>query len=397
MSKNSKARERANELDRRARMSSAGGKGDPCFLGVPMRWVALLALVGQTVASVMVLRLSRTSESFIEKPYLTTTAVVSAEVVKLCTSIPLVWYEQNMNLYQTAAALYRDVLGKPKEMAKVGVPGLLYALQNNLIFIALSNLSGAMYQVTYQLKIMTTALLSVILLGRRLSSLKWSALFLLFVGVSLIQYPGQSKSGKVATDLTGQSPLVGLVAVLSACLTSGLAGVYLEKLLKQKTTTIWVNNMQLALYGVMAGLIGAFWNDGEAIAKDGFFQGYTGMTVAAILLQALGGLVVAAVLKYADNILKCFGNAMSIVFSCLVSWVVIGDFFPSPLFCMGTCLVLLATYLYVVERPLDKIGKIYPCTSADSKLSGKAASDDFRPLASADIEVSSGQQRQKRS
>ena len=28
--------------------------------------------------------------------------------------------------------------------------------------------------------------------------------------------------------------------------------------------------------------------------------------------QAVGGLVVAAVLKYADNILKCFGNALSI-------------------------------------------------------------------------------------
>ncbi|KAL8435788.1 hypothetical protein ACSSS7_002165 [Eimeria intestinalis] len=328
-------------------------KGDPCFMGVPMRWVALLALVGQTVASVMVLRLSRTSETSAENRYLTTTAVVCAEVVKLSVAVPLVCYEQNMSLSRTIEVLKRDVLGSPKDVAKLGVPGLLYSLQNNLIFVALSNLSGAVYQVTYQLKILTTALLSVTLLGRRLPPLKWTALLLLFSGVALIQYPGQAKSSEFASKTAGQSSLVGLVAVLCACLTSGLAGVYLEKLLKQKTTTIWLSNMQLALYGLLAGLMGAFWNDGPAILKDGFFQGYTRLTVAAILLQALGGLVVSAVLKYADNILKCFGNAVSIIFSCLVSWVVIGDFSPSSLFCVGTCLVLVATYIYIVDKPLE--------------------------------------------
>ncbi|CDJ67155.1 UDP-N-acetylglucosamine transporter, putative [Eimeria necatrix] len=362
-------------------MTSSKSCGNPTFLGVPMRWVALLALVGQTVASVSVLRLSRSTKWAPEgPPYLATTAVVSAEVVKLLTSIPLVWYEQNMSLRQTLAAVHRDIIGNPVEMAKVGVPGLLYALQNNLIFIALSNLSGAMYQVTYQLKILTTALLSVLILGRRLSVLRWSALFLLFAGVSLIQYPGSSERPKAAMG-SPQSPFIGLVAVLCACLTSGLAGVYLEKLLKQKTATIWVNNMQLAIYGVTAGLVGAFWNDGEAIRRNGFFQGYSGMTVAAILLQALGGLVVAAVLKYADNILKCFGNAMSIVFSCLMSWWIVGDFFPSPLFCIGTLLVLVATYLYVVENPFS------PFSQAGAKKYTELARGAEAAVVSADSNV----------
>ncbi|CDI78249.1 UDP-N-acetylglucosamine transporter, putative [Eimeria acervulina] len=333
-------------------MSTSKAKTDPRFLGVPMRWVALLALVGQTVAGVSVLRLSRSGKWSGDVPYLTTTAVVSAEVVKLLTSLPLLWFEQNCSFRQTAAAVYRGIIANPIEMAKAGVPGLLYAVQNNLIFISLSNLSGAMYQVTYQLKILTTALLSVLILGRRLSLLKWSALILLFLGVSLIQYPTASEAPKaLAAGGRPQNAFVGLVAVLCASLTSGLAGVYLEKLLKEKTTTIWINNMQLAVYGVVAGLIGAFWNDGDAIYEKGFFQGYTGMTIAAILLQALGGLVVAAVLKYADNILKCFGNALSIVFSCIVSWTVAGDFLPSLLFCCGTAFVLLATYLYIVENP----------------------------------------------
>ena len=57
--------------------------------------------------------------------------------------------------------------------------------------------------------------------------------------------------------------------------------------------------------------------------------------VALILLccllppQALGGIVVAAVIKYADNILKGFAAAMSIVFSSFISYFLLGDFYPT--------------------------------------------------------------------
>ena len=46
-------------------------------------------------------------------------------------------------------------------------------------------------------------------------------------------------------------------------------------------------------------------------------------------LQAFGGLVVAAVVKYADNILKGFATSVSIVVSSLVSFYFLGDFEPT--------------------------------------------------------------------
>ena len=46
-------------------------------------------------------------------------------------------------------------------------------------------------------------------------------------------------------------------------------------------------------------------------------------------VQAMGGLVVAAVIKYADNILKGFASAASIVLSTLLSYLVLQDLTPT--------------------------------------------------------------------
>ena len=43
------------------------------------------------------------------------------------------------------------------------------------------------FQVTYQLKILTTALFSVLLLGRSLNKLKWVSLVVLMFAIALVQ------------------------------------------------------------------------------------------------------------------------------------------------------------------------------------------------------------------
>lgn len=311
-------------------------------MGIPMKWVSLLMLVVQTVGVVFAMRLSRTTATTGAR-YLNTTAVFFSEVMKMLCSFLFLAHEKGS---VGAAGVYaaEQMAKSPAELAKVTVPGLLYTVQNNLLFISLSNLSGAVYQVTYQLKILTTAVLSVVILGKSLGTTKWSALFMLTAGVALIQMPrGPPPEDADAaeadlTTTTSQHPegnaLVGLVAVLSACVTSGLAGVYLEKILKQTDASIWLRNIQLA-----------------KIREGGFLQGYNRLVWGVILLQAVGGLVVAAVLKYADNLLKCFGNALSICISCLLSAVLLREFVPDKLFVLGTLLVLMATYVYSIGVP----------------------------------------------
>ena len=64
-----------------------------------------------------------------------------------------------------------------------------------------------------------------------------------------------------------------------------------------------------------------------------------------MLLIGAGGLLVAATMKYADNIVKCFATAIAIVLDILLS-IPIFHFIPSWSFIIGAPLVIVATVLY---------------------------------------------------
>lgn len=64
-----------------------------------------------------------------------------------------------------------------------------------------------------------------------------------------------------------------------------------------------------------------------------------------VFLQAFSGLVVAVVVKYADNILKGFATSAAIILSCIASMYFF-DFQLSLQFAVGAFLVILATYMY---------------------------------------------------
>uniref|UniRef100_A0A8C9NYK9 Solute carrier family 35 member A1 n=1 Tax=Spermophilus dauricus TaxID=99837 RepID=A0A8C9NYK9_SPEDA len=140
-------------------------------------------------AYTIALRYTRTTE---KELYFSTTAVCITEVIKLLLSVGLLAKETG-SLGRFKTSLSENVLGSPKELMKLSVPSLVYAVQNNMAFLALSNLDAAVYQVTYQLKIPCTALCTVLMLNRTLSKLQWISVFMLCGGVTLVQWkPAQA-------------------------------------------------------------------------------------------------------------------------------------------------------------------------------------------------------------
>lgn len=224
---------------------------------------------------------------------------------------------------------------------KLAVPAILYVIQNNLQYVAASNLDVATFQVTYQMKILTTAFFSVLLLRRRLSRSKWAALVMLAVGVAIVQLqstvvpstssriphgPGVKLNKGTSALRSGipdepliapdrvMNPFRGFTAVTLACLTSGLAGVYFEFILKATSGStpppdLWVRNTQLSLFSLVpalgvvlfapSGPEGVGWL-GRVMAS---FNNFNRWAIGTVLTQTLGGLITAIVIRYSDNIM----------------------------------------------------------------------------------------------
>lgn len=246
------------------------------------------------------------------------------------------------------------MLEKPVEMVKLVIPAVIYTVQNNILYVALQNLDAATYSVCYQSKILTTAVFSVFLLGKRLNLGKWSALVVLTFGVALTQLPHEDEPNPASTP-NDQSPLLGFCCVMLAACTSGFAGVYFEMLLKSSITSLWVRNIQMGLPSIVLSLINVFVCDWHKVSRAGFFQGYDRGVVGVIVVQAAGGLVVAVVVKYADNILKSFATAISIVASCFLSAIFFG-FRPNRAFVFGVVLVCTSVFMY--SRPAPNPGTL---------------------------------------
>lgn len=343
------SRSHAGEVALQADKRAVAARSKPRLVSI--RQMVLCTLAIQNAGQMLTMRYSRMPA---QPKYLSSTAVVVAEVVKITVSFAVLLHQ-----YGPAAIgqVWRSVFVAWHDTALVSLPALLYLVQNNLLYVAASHLDAATCQVAYQLKLLTTAFFTVTLLKRQISLRRWLSLGVLFVGVMLVQAPAATAS----RGHDSQSAVIGIAAVGGACVLSGLSGVWLERIIKRTTEVpIWLRNIQLGLLSLIIGLCSVFWLDGAVVKSGGFFQGYTWITAFVVLQVSCGGLLVALVMRYADNVVKGFATSLSIVLSSLVSWFIPAfDFNPSGAFIMGSTLVILATVLYN-SNSLSTVEKIVP-------------------------------------
>lgn len=351
------------------------------LFGVPLKLVSLVTLTVQNSSLILVMHYSRIMTDA-KGRYFTSTAVLLNEVVKLIISFCVASHQQGMR------SAVREA--KMADLWKMSIPAIIYTLQNSLQYLAVSNLDAATFQVTYQLKILTTAFFAVTMLHRRLSGAQWLCLVFLTVGIALVQMPAetfdnliwgssaeeikdQPKKTRAVEEAKDMNPSVGLIAVLIACALSGLAGIYFEKVLKgTKQVSIWVRNMQLAVFSIIPALfIGVLAVDGEEIRQQGFFHGYNGVVWLTILLQAGGGIIVSVCVKYADNLAKNFATSISILLSFLAS-VYFFDYTVTVNYVVGASIVVAVTYAYSVvsERPSPPSKEYVELESQSNNSSG---------------------------
>lgn len=282
------------------------------------------------VSGTIVASLSKNSEG--KFPYDTLVLTCSIEAVKFALSaiaLVMLW----------ACGRKERVTFDAKRFASFALPGLCYFVANNCMLLIIGELGPTTYQITNNLKILSTGLLMRVVLNRPLTALQWRALLILFLGATTAEMTD-------ANSLRGT--VWGYVLVLINTFVAASGSVFSEKLLKgdgsvAASDSIHWQNLQLYFYGIVYGMIPILLK-GDAV-KNGLFAGFNFYAWMSLIVLAFAGLTVSFILKYLDNIYKCFVSAMSMLVVAIIHVSIEHETLPIRL-AISISLVTVALELY---------------------------------------------------
>ena len=289
-----------------------------------LRSFCLGLIVVQNSSLILVTSYSRT----LTPAYLPSIAVALGELLKLVVAVLLLVYEQG-SIGEARRQLSSLVAEHSRDTYKFAIPAFCYTLQNNIWYYALSNLDPITAAVTSQMKVITTAIASVIMLGRRLSAVQWVSLALPTLGMVVMQLPGRSSAssaavggrstGRAAAAAVGGSServvphnsVSGACAMLLSTVLSAYAGVFLEKLFKTVQLSLWLQSIQLSFFALPISCVTALAYDWAAIVHGDLLVGFNKWAWLTVALSALGGIAVSMALKCAAAALSNSSSSSS--------------------------------------------------------------------------------------
>lgn len=304
--------------------------------------------------------------------FLTSAAILGVEGVKLVLSLAYIVFVQRQPATSAITFIRQDRLNT----MLMGVPATLYSIQMTLEYVALGNIDAAVFSVLVQCKLLATAGCAVFILGRKIKKVQFISLVLLTIGVMLCNMKNigsdapSEKEGSIGGD-----PRKGIIATLGIAACSGFASVYTEKVIKAKRNIdggvksqlpsqhqqtsnpnqwgLAYTQVQLAFVSLV--IMGAYCivMELDVILEKGLWYGFNGPAFISIFVSAIGGLIVAAVLKFADAVLKGYATAISVVLTGVLSMVLFGTKL-NLLYFLGIGNVVCAVFLYSA-KDLDRL------------------------------------------
>jgi len=279
-------------------------------------------------------------------------SVLMSEVCKFAMSAALLWYKSYTA--SPGSAPLTSKLGM--STFRFAVPAVLYAIHNNIIFIALGLISPVNYQLFNNMKIVATGLVFRIFLNRALALKQWMAIILLPLSMCVTQFVAPTKQGEDSLATESQESEQHIVAgflwmvVLSLC--SAFAGVYNEYLIKTgETSSLMWKNMQLYSFSIVSLLIPYLFQANEP--GRGWFEGFNTLAWGVVIMNGMLGQIISGIFYYADNIVKVYAASGAVLLTPFASKLFFGTQLGTPLF-VGIGIALISLFLYFL--PMEQLG-----------------------------------------
>jgi len=317
----------------------------PTGPSVLLRGAVLLMLTLQTTTFTL---LRRYSQAVMKEAYSFGSVLLAAEFIKLLFSLGAIWSKMNPSENTDHIPFGKRLMTNLKLILPMCVPSVIYLTQNLLSFYSLRRVDAATFSLIFQLKLVTTAFFSRILLSKHFTWLQYRSLFLVMLGVlqiTLNTIPQHSDHGTPdpnADQYSNQTEFFrGMFAALLEVTLSGVCTVYMEMMFKDKKTqlNIWDRNFQLALTSIPVYLATSY------TPGEDFFNDWSWVTVMLTFLSAAGGLLVALCLKYTDSILKGFASTGGILLTTGLSHLLL-DGPMNPFIAIASVVVVIAVLNY---------------------------------------------------
>jgi len=274
--------------------------------------------------------------------FLLSAAVIGSELTKLIMSILYIVLVERRSFASILDFLQKDW----RNTILLLGPATSYSIQQTLEYVALANIDVALFSVLVQSKLLFTALFAVLLLRKKLRKAQVISLVILTIGVILCNLKDGSED-----EMENQHRVKGIMATLGVASCSGVSSVYTEKVIKKhrkkSVSQFSLAYMQVQLASASLFMIGSYAvvKDFSAIRQGGLWQNFDMGVIAATVNTGIGGLSVAAVLKYADSVIKCYATAVSVILSGILSVIIFGTTLSNAYF-LGIVNVISSVILY---------------------------------------------------
>jgi len=309
-----------------------------------LKMAILCAVTLQNAGYALVRRYSR---GYLRETYSASSALFVMEMAKLLLSAVYVCTSDAPSDVPSGTPLskYAHLI---RHSAKMAVPAVIYLIMNLLGFLSLAHIDASTFAIVSQMKVFTTAIFAVALLGRKLHLRRWRALLSLTLGVILISSETSPASvmdaaASAASQIEAwRHYSIGMAAAAGDVILSGFASIYFERVLKsvEETYSVWDRNFQLAFWSASIYLPILIYDN-----PTNPFVGWSYVAVLCSAVGALGGVLVALSIKYTDSILKTIATTGSIVLTTLLN----AAFLSGPLnlaIVVGALVVVVAVFGY---------------------------------------------------
>lgn len=301
--------------------------------------LALFGLCAVQVFAGVVLKLAQSGGKYEFSPQ---SSLVMSETVKLLLS-SMYLIRESKGAAPARAALRSE--SSSQLVSHMAALAAIYAWNNALAFWLFARADPGAIMLTKSTSTIVSAIMLYFMRGFTLTLQRWMLLLLQVLGLITAQYDSCKGSGVYAAHI--------YAVMLLTLVNSNVANVWNEHVIQNfENASLATKNIYLYGFGALLNMIVFVYNRVVDSSTPAFFQGYGPAAMAVVTSNALIGITMNIVYRYADALVKTIATSMtSIILLVLSAFFFAGR--TNIMVFVGGVVLVSSTYLYFTVGLLE--------------------------------------------